>query len=209
MRAAFVELAQREDAQAESGPLHFDARTLELAQQSRHRHIGIGRCGAELLAVTRRGVFVLKEAVQKRGVRRIDADLERLQPVALDHAFESEGVAVRRDKAVELGEGRRRAVTEIGKQDATALDYRIGARPDLTTEGAAGGLGRHFEALSASIEQAAQAGGLQPAISQVGAAVRAIALDQRVLSLRGVEQYKILAEQPHRPDWTRPLQLVN
>jgi len=39
MRATLAQLAQREDAQAELGPLHIDARSLELAQQPRHRHV--------------------------------------------------------------------------------------------------------------------------------------------------------------------------
>ena len=47
---------------------------------------------AEHAAVGLRRILVLEEAMQERGVRRIDADFERLQPVALDHALEGEGV---------------------------------------------------------------------------------------------------------------------
>ena len=45
-----------------------------------------------MLAVALLRVLVVEEAMQERGVRRIDADLERLQPVAIDHALEREGV---------------------------------------------------------------------------------------------------------------------
>ena len=51
----------------------------------------------------------MEETMQERGVRRIDADLERLQPVAVDHALEGEGVGGRRDEAIELRKCRRLA----------------------------------------------------------------------------------------------------
>ncbi len=79
---------------------------------------GIGGGGAELLAVgVARRILVLVEAVQVGGVGGIDADLQRLQPVAVDHALEGEGVRARRQEAVEVGEGGRLALAEIGEDD--------------------------------------------------------------------------------------------
>ena len=127
MRVLLVELAQREQAQAVVGRLDVELGPRELAQQPRHRDVGIGGGGAELLAVGAAGVLVLVEAVQVRGVRRIDADLERLQPVAVDQALEGEGVRARRQEAVEVGEGGRLAFAEIGEDDPVLHHDRIGA----------------------------------------------------------------------------------
>ena len=57
-------------------------------------------------------------------MRRIDADFQRLQPVAVDLALEREGVAVGRDEAVDLRKRRRLAFAQIGPQDAAASRSR-------------------------------------------------------------------------------------
>ena len=43
--------------------------------------------------------------MQVGSVRRIDTDLQRLQPVAVDQAFEGESVGAGREEAVEVREG--------------------------------------------------------------------------------------------------------
>ncbi len=48
---------------------------------------------AEQLAVALLRLLVVEEAVQEGRVRRVDPDFQRLQPVAVDHALEREGVA--------------------------------------------------------------------------------------------------------------------
>jgi hypothetical protein len=75
----------------------------------------VDRGVAEQFAVAERRVLVVEEAVKERGVCRVDADFQRLQPIAVDHALEGEGVALRRDKAIELRERRRLARSQIGK----------------------------------------------------------------------------------------------
>ena len=127
MRALVVDLAQRDQAQAVFGVLDIDDRAVVFAQDLRHRHVAAGGRAAELLAVGGRGVLVLEEAMQERGVRRIDADFERLQPVAVDVALERERIGVGRDEAVDLGKRRRLAFAEIGPEDAALLDHGIGA----------------------------------------------------------------------------------
>ncbi len=47
--------------------------------------------------------------MKKRGMRGVDADFERLQPVAIDMAFEGETVCVGRSETVEPGQGGRLA----------------------------------------------------------------------------------------------------
>ena len=143
--------------------------------------------------------------MQERGVRGIDADLERLQPVAIDHALEREGVAVRRDEAVEMRKRRRLARAHIGEQDAALLHHRIGLLPDVGAQVAALRLGRRLQALAVDVEQpavegAAQAAVLQPAIGEIGAAVRAGAVEQAVAALLVAEQHEVLAQQPDRLD---------
>ena len=81
-------------------------------------------------------------------MRRIDADLEGLQPVAVPQALEGEAVARRRDEGVERRQGRRhRALgAEPGEDDAGADLRRIAALADPGAQGRAGRLGRRLEA---------------------------------------------------------------
>ncbi len=60
-------------------------------------------------------------------MRRIDADFERLQPVAVDVALERKGVAIGRHKAVDLRKRRRLAFAQIRPEDPALLDHRISA----------------------------------------------------------------------------------
>ena len=102
--------------------------------------------------------------MQKRGVRGIDADLKRLQPVAIPQAFEREAVATWGGKAVEVGEGRRYAVfrPEPRKQYAAFFNQRVAALLDAFAHAVAGRLGGGFETLAVhcklpTVERAAQA----------------------------------------------------
>ena len=163
------------------------------------------RLVAEHLAVALARILVVEEAMQERGVHRVDADFERLQPVAVDHALEGEGVAVGRDEAIEMRERRRLARPEIGEQDAALLDHRIGFLPDVGAEIAVVRLGRRLQAFAVDVEQpavkgAAQAAVLQPAIGEIGAAMRAVAADQAVAAFVVLEDHEVFAEQPHRLD---------
>src|SRR5664279_4819735 len=116
--------------------------------------------------------------MQERGVRRIDADFQRLQPVAAEMALEGEGVAVGRDETVQLGKRRRLAFAEIGPEDAALLDHGVAALLDALAELRALRLRRRFQALARRVEQpamerAAQPAVFQPAERKVGAAMRA------------------------------------
>src|SRR5215467_8415129 len=156
-----------------------------LAHDPRHRHVGVDRLVAEQLAVTGLRLLVVEKAVQERGVRRIDADLERLQPVAVDHALEREGVACRRDETIEMRERRRLARPEISEQDAALLHHRIGGLADVGTQAAPFRLGRRFQALAADVEQpamerAAQPAMLEPPEREISAAVRTSTLEEAI-----------------------------
>src|SRR5690348_5796352 len=100
--------------------------------------------------------------MQERGVYGIDADLERLQPVAIDHALERKGVGVRRDKAVEVRQRRRLAAAEISEQDAALLDDRISLLLDVGAQVAVIGLGRRLQTFSMNVEQPAVKRAAQP-----------------------------------------------
>src|SRR5207302_6897438 len=121
------------------------------AQQPADRQSRIGWRAAELPAVARGGILVLEEAVQPRSVRRIDADLERLQPVAVPVPLERKGVLLRRDEAVEVWERRRFAGAEIGEEDAASFRHRIRAQPDVLAKAVARGLGGRIEAFAADV----------------------------------------------------------
>src|SRR5207253_9943576 len=98
------------------------------------RRVGAGGRAAELLAVSRRRVLVLEEAMQIGGVRGIDADFERLEPVAGHVPLERKSVGLRRDKTVELRKGRRFTLAEPGPEDAALLHHRIRALADVLAE---------------------------------------------------------------------------
>src|SRR5258708_39117872 len=116
--------------------------------------------------------------MQERGVRRVDADFERLEPVAVDVALERKSVAVGRDETVELRKCRRLALAQISPEDAALLDHGISALLDALAQRRALWLGRRFQALTRCVEQPAMEGATKPAMFQpakrkVGAAMRA------------------------------------
>src|SRR5262245_39596148 len=132
---------------------------------------------------------------------RIDADLERLHPVTVDHALEREGVAVRRNEAIEMRKCRRLARSEIGEQDAALLHHWIGFLLDVSAEIAVVGLGRRLKALTVYVEQPAvegttQATILKPAICEIGTAVRTASANQTITAFVVLEDHKVFTEQP-------------
>src|SRR5262249_32900011 len=118
MSVAFADLAQRYQPEAEVGVFDLDARTRKFAHDTRHWRVGIVRGAAKYFSVTLARILVVEEAMQERCVHRIDADFKRLQPVAVDHSLEREGMAVGGNKAIEIRECRRLARTEIGEENA-------------------------------------------------------------------------------------------
>src|SRR6476661_6848493 len=156
----------------------------------------------------------MKEAMQERRVDRIDANLERLQPVAIDHALERERVAVWRDEAVKMRERRRLAWPEIGEQDAVLFHHRIRLLPDIGAEIAVVRFGRSFEALAVDIEQpavkrATQTAILQTTVCEISAAMRTTTADQSVATAFVPEDDKVLTQQAHRFNGTIAGQFIN
>src|SRR5712691_941293 len=147
--------------------------------------------------------------MQERGVRRIDADLERLQPVAIDVALEREGMAIRRNKTVDFRKRRRLAFAQISPENAALLDHRIGALGDVLAQHRILRLRRCFQALAGYVEQPAVKGATQTAVLEtaeckVGAAMRAMAIDQAVTASLVAKQHQIFAEQLYGFDRPRP-----
>ena len=147
-------------------------------------------------------------------MHRIDADFERLQPIAFDQAFEREGVRRRRDEAIEGGKGGGLAGAEKGEQDAALLDDGICSLANVGAEIALGRLGRSLETLALRIEQpavkrTAQAAVLEPAVSEVSAAVRTMPADETVTSALVFEDHQIFAKQTDRLDRAVAGKLVN
>src|ERR1700730_9858815 len=147
-------------------------------------------------------------------MRRVDADFERLQPVAVDVALERKSVAVGRHKTVDLRKGRWLALAEISPENSAFLHDRICALLDALAELRIFRLGRRLKTLAGRVEQPAVEGAAQSAIfhppeCEVGAAMRAMTLDQAVPSLFVTEQHQVLAEQFDRTHRTRALQLID
>src|SRR4029453_6500326 len=119
---------------------------------------------------------------------RIDAHLERLQPVAIDHSLERESVAVGRDKTVEMRERGRLSLTEIGEKDPALFNDRIRFLPYVGAQVTVIGLGRRLQAFAMDVEQppvkrATQAAVFQSSVREIGAAMRTAATDQPIPSL--------------------------
>src|SRR5262249_10791578 len=95
-----------------------------------------------------------------------------------DHALERERVTVRRDEAVEMRKLRRRARSHVGEQNSAALDHRISLLPHVGAEWTVFRLRRRLKTLAGDIEQpsverTAQAAVFEPAVREIGAAMRA------------------------------------
>jgi hypothetical protein len=146
-------------------------------------------------------------------VRGVDADLERLQPVAVPVAFEGEGVLRGRDEAIEIGESGRGAFAEIGEEHAAFFDHGTGAQADVLAEAASLRFRRRLEAFARdvekpAVERAAQAAVLEASIGEIGAAVRALPVDQSIAVLLVAEENEALAQHPNRLHRSRPLHLI-
>ena len=116
-------------------------------------------------------------------------------------------MAVGRNEAIDFRKGRRFAFAEIRPENAALLHDRISALLDAAAEFGILRLGRRLQALARCVEQpavegAAQAALFEPAEGEVGAAMRAVALDQAVAPLLVAKQHEVFAEQfdgAHRP----------
>lgn len=133
----------------------------------------------------------------------VDANLVQLQPVAIDEALEGKREFVRRFETIQGGQWRRIAGAHIGKDDAVALDARIGGVVDFGMKIAALRLGRLFQAFTRLIEQpaverAAQAAVFEAPVTQVGAAVGAMACDQAIGAIIATVQNQLFAHQRDR-----------
>ena len=121
-----------------------------------------------------------------------------------------EAVAGRRDEGVEGRQRRRRRAfrAEPGEHDAGALDHGIAALAHALAELRAERLGRRFEAAPVdrelpAVEGAAQAIGLVAAEREIGAAVRALAIEQAEAAGAVAKENEVLAEQADRLDRPR------
>src|SRR5258708_15548444 len=107
---------------------------------------------------------------------RIDADFERLQPVAVPVALEGERVLAGCDECIEVRKRRCLAFAEIGEEDAALLLHGIGAQPYVLAQAATGGLRRRLQAISihiqeTAVEPAAPAALFESSLSAGGAAI--------------------------------------
>ena len=211
MRQFFRHAPQRGDAQAPGRRLAGQLRPVELPHDARHGPglaIDLAQAGAAEL--TRPCVVahrcqrgIVEEAVQEGGVAGVDAHLEGLQPVAMPQALVGEGVGARGLEAVEAREGRLRSrLAEPGEQNAAALHHRVLALAHALVQAAAQGFGRGVQASARGIELpavegAAQAIALEAAVGQIGAAVRAVAVQQSPAAGVVAEQHHVLPHHAH------------
>ena len=128
--------------------------------------------------------------------------------------LEGEDVAVGRGEAVEPGERRGLARAHVGPDDAAAFNAGISRLPNLAIERAAGRFGGLLQAgaggvVQPAVERAAQAAVLAAAETQVGAAMRAVPVQQPVAAGRIAEQHEVLAQQAHPLHRARRVKLLD
>src|SRR4029077_2260276 len=140
-------------------------------------------------------------AMQDRGVRRVDAAFERLQPVALLPYLRYVAVGLGNLRPLE-GRRRRHLVTRPhkGPDDPAHLGRRIGRQADFVAERLR--LVHLFDAGSVDVElpaviNAAQAGFLVASEPERSAAMRAEFIDQPDPALAVAKSHELLAEQLH------------
>ena len=204
-----VDGPQRGELQAVRHGRERDVGLVELAHHLGHGQalaIELAQAGAaELAAVAFFERLVEEEAVQERRMRRVDAHLERLQPVAVPQPFEGKAVRGRRGKTVKRREGRGRHILRAkpAEQHAGLFHQRVAALFDALAQRAARGLGRRVGAAAGgvelpAVEGAAQAVALVAAKREVRPTVRAVAIQQAKAAIGVLEQHKVLPQQAHR-----------
>lgn len=147
--------------------------------------------------------------MQERRMRRIDADFERLQPIAIPKPFEGERMRFRRNETIE-----RRACRGFDGRvkprpnHTTLFNNGIRRLPNAFTQSRAlrfAGCGdalpvrAELPSMKRATNAAALICALQPTKCQIGTAMRTRAIKQRVLpSQRITKQNKVLSQRTHR-----------
>ena len=190
--------------EAEFGLLGPNLGARVLAQEPGHRNVGCRPCGRGTAGRSRPPwIFVLEEAMQEGGMGGVDADLERLQPVALPQTLEREDVGLGRPETVEAGKTGRIVRAHVHEDDAVLLYHRIGGRPDALVHPRTLGLARLLDALAIAVIAPAVKGAAKAVVfatpeAEIRAAVEAMPADEAQLALVVAEQHQPLAEQRHR-----------
>ena len=209
-----VQLPERGNPQAVLRPLHLDARARKFPQQPRHRDIRPHRHIAKLPPIGAGGIVILEKSMQKTRMCRIDPDLQRLQPVAVDQTLEGEGVLVRCCKTIKRRKRRRLAFAQIRPDDPATLHARIRALTHLAIIRAPLRLRRLLQARTRRIEQPAMKRTAQPAIlaathRQVRPTMCAMPVHQPDAPRLIAKQHQILTQQTNPPHRPRPIQLIH
>ncbi len=203
---------QRGELKAPRARLEADVGAVELAHDARHGPalaVGLAQAGAaELLArrvipdgLQRR---IVQEAVQKRRVRRIDAHLEGLQPIAVPQALEGKHMGIGRHPTVQPRQrwGRAPLLPQPRKQHPAALDDRVAALSLPVAQRAAQRLCRRLQTAAGGVELPAMEGTahaipLVPGKGQIGIAVRAVPIQQAPAPEVVAEQNHVLPQHAH------------
>ena len=92
--------AQRYDPKTVVSVFSVDLRARNTPHDLCHRQCRVRRRTAKLYSIVSSLLVVLERTMQERSVGGIDADFERLEPVARDMSLERKGAGVGRDKTV-------------------------------------------------------------------------------------------------------------
>ena len=147
--------------------------------------------------------LVLKKAMQKRQVHRIDVALVGLQVIALVINFVNAEVAWRLIQKFIIGQQRRFARSHVSENYAALFLARIGEMTDRIAIGATARFARLLQTAAANIVEPTMVETTQPAvldaaITQVRATMGAMQTEQANPSLIVAKQSQLLAENPHR-----------
>ena len=141
--------------------------------------------------------------MQPRHVARIDAALQRLQPVAFLIALGNVALLLRNHAKLIFRQGRLLVGgAHVGPQHAAALDERIGLQLDLLGVTGFDRFGRHVDALARIVEFPAVIGTAQPAFLVAAeperrAAMRTEFVDQAIVAVGVAEGDEALGQDLH------------
>src|ERR1700756_742105 len=137
-----VKRAQSYDPKTIVSVFSIDLRSRMFPHDFSHRQRRVRRRTAKLYSIVSRRIVVFEKTMQERSMGGIDANFERLEPVARDMSLERESVGVGRNETIEVRKCGRLAGSQIGEQDAAAFANRVSLVPNLGVKFAPFRLGR-------------------------------------------------------------------
>ena len=207
MIAGVVEMPPGFDLKSEIGSFHINGWRREIPHDPGHGDVFVPGAASKLPPVGIVRVLVLKVAMQERGMRGVDPNLDSLQVVALEKALEGKHMAVGCLEAIDSRQRRRITGPEIGENHAIAFDAGVIGLAEMADAVVFGKFPGLIQAGAVRREKPAMEGTaksvfLETPVTQVDLPVGTVSVNQADLAAAVPKQHQILSEDAHRNNWT-------